>query len=282
MKSTFLIATLLLSAFALAQTSAPKTEPSIKGKFYYTVDDDARIFLNGTEVLSLHRGAGQSNEIELKAGDRMAIQLNNVGGERFLRLLFVAADRSTMLPITRQAFKILPDPEAKDFTEADWPRLPKYAKEVPEKKVENFPFKSRAEYIWGDANVCAIGGVLKRELFVAGPQKAQPAPSVASSRETRGTTVSKVVGTRWSFPAPDKPERDKWIQFLPNGILQIGWSKVGRTWKESAPNRIEVRPFESDQIMFMIEFDSALKQATITEGNAKGQMLQKLDLPPSP
>src|SRR4051812_24365692 len=169
MRYLILLATFLCSAFALAQTPAAKTEPSIKGKFYYAVDDDARIFINGTELLALHRGAGQSNEVELKAGDRMVIQLNNVGGERFLRLLFVAADRSTMLPITRPAFKILRDPEAKDFTEVEWPRLPKYAKEVPEKKGENFPYKSHAEYIWGDANVCAIGGVLKRELFVAGP-----------------------------------------------------------------------------------------------------------------
>jgi hypothetical protein len=166
MRTILFLVALLTSGYADAQTPATKEEPSFKGKFYYTLDDEARIFINGVEALHLTRGAGESKEVTLKAGDRMTLQLKNVGGEKFLRMLFVAADRSAMLPITRQAFKCLPDPEAKDVTEADWQRLPKFAKEISDKKIETFPFKSRADYMWGDADVCAIGGILKRGMFI--------------------------------------------------------------------------------------------------------------------
>ena len=169
MKHLFLLASIIFAGLLHAQTR--KEEPPLKGKFYYTLDDEARVFVNGVESLHLTRGAGESKEITLKAGDRVAMQLKNVGGEKFLRLLFITADRSVMLPITRQSFKCLPDPEAKDFELADWQRYPKFAKEISDKKTETFPFKSRADYLWGDADVCAIGGVLKKEMFVPVPRR---------------------------------------------------------------------------------------------------------------
>jgi hypothetical protein len=109
-----LFALLFLSGLVGAEPSTSKDALPVKGKFYYTLDDEARIFVNGTETLHLTRGAGQSKDISLKAGDRVTMQLKNVGGEKFLRLLFVAEDRSVMLPIIRNSFKCLPDPEAKD------------------------------------------------------------------------------------------------------------------------------------------------------------------------
>jgi hypothetical protein len=166
-----LFALLFLSGLVGAEPSTSKDALPVKGKFYYTLDDEARIFVNGTETLHLTRGAGQSKDISLKAGDRVTMQLKNVGGEKFLRLLFVAEDRSVMLPIIRNSFKCLPDPEAKDFTEADWQRYPKFAKEISDKKTETFPFKSRADYLWGDADVCAIGSILKREMFIPLPRR---------------------------------------------------------------------------------------------------------------
>jgi hypothetical protein len=174
MKPLLLLTALLVTALASAQTPSIGRDLTVKGKFYAVVDDGAVVFLNGTEVFQIKLKNGEmqeSQEVTLKAGDRLTMQLSNKGGGKFLRLLFMATDRSVMLPVTHRAFKCLPDGFAKDFTEADWQRNQKVAKEIRDRTTESFPIKSKAEYLWGDGDVCAIGGVLTREMFVAVPAK---------------------------------------------------------------------------------------------------------------
>lgn len=174
MKYLLLLTAFFFTALASAQTTSSGLDLAVKGKFYCVVDDELVVFINGAEIFRSNLGWHQVkeiNEITLKVGDRMTIQLRNNAGAKFVRLLFVAADRSVMLPVSHRAFKCLPDAEAKDFIVADWQRNSKMAKEIRDMSVESFPIKSRADYLWGDADVCAIGGIVTREMFIPVPHK---------------------------------------------------------------------------------------------------------------
>ena len=156
----------LFSSFAAAQLPQPATTPAVKGKFYVSVDDEAHIFVNGQQVHHANIGESQSPELELKPGDRIVVQLHNVSAPRYFKLLFVSADKQQMISFPHIAFKLPPDPEATDFTPAQFGGYSKYAKEDKGRKNQPFPYKNRSEWVWGENEVSSLAAFLTREMFV--------------------------------------------------------------------------------------------------------------------
>ncbi len=159
--------TAYIKAPAAAPTALapPGKDPVVKGKFYMEVDDVGILYVNGVK---LHRGTiglSQSPEVELKAGDRLVVQLHNVAAPRYFKLLFVSSDKTQMINFPNTVLKVLPDAEATDFDAAQVAGSAHYAREI--KSARNpFPFKNQSEFMWGEADLCALGGVLTREMFV--------------------------------------------------------------------------------------------------------------------
>ena len=155
---------LLLCCGVSAQFSAK--EPTVKGIFHLNVDDSARIFING---IGEHRnsalGKSKSKELGLKPGDRIVVQLRNASPPRYFIMAFTASDKTQMVSFPRQTFKILGDPESKDFSAADFSRNGKYPKAINQKTDAVFPFKHNSDYVWGEFDECAIGCVVTQQMF---------------------------------------------------------------------------------------------------------------------
>ena len=159
---------LALCASATAQLPAPALNTqAVNGKFYISVDDKAHVLLNGTEVLSNEKlGHFSSNEVSLKPGDRLVIQLKNVRAERYFAIAFESTDKRTVISFPRTALKILPTLDATDFTPADFAKLTKYAKAENRKRDNTIPFKHTSDYLWGDFDECALGCILTSQMFI--------------------------------------------------------------------------------------------------------------------
>ncbi|MEQ1862717.1 MAG: hypothetical protein ABMA13_22585 [Chthoniobacteraceae bacterium] len=82
---------------------------------------------------------------------------------------------------------------------------------------------------------------------------------------------TRIVGTRWTFPAKDQPKNQQWIEFRPEGVLALGWAPTPKTWKALGESRVEFRPYTADKYVFAIEFDANLKRGRFVEGEFKGQ-----------
>ncbi len=139
----------------------------VSGKFWVTVDDDAVLILNGVQ---LHHAAGaesSSPEVALKAGDRLVVRLIDVGGGHRFKIIFVSTDRRTIVNFTNRAFKIFKDPETRDFTDAEFARVTKSARqERIAAQWERLPFKNNSEWLWGDTQTnCVLGGIITKEMF---------------------------------------------------------------------------------------------------------------------
>ncbi len=161
-RALFLI--LLLSVCVSAQL--PTNDPTVKGVFHLNVDDSARIFINGIEE---HRttglGKSKSKEVGLKPGDRIVVQLRNVASPKYFIMAFASSDRTQLVSFPRQSFKLLADPEAKDFVAADFSRVSKYPKAQNHKADTVFPFKHNSDYVWGEFDECAIGCIVTQQMF---------------------------------------------------------------------------------------------------------------------
>lgn len=147
-----LAALLLLAAFsAQAQLSVP----AVKGKFFLYIDDSIHLFLNGTEIFALERNykATQTKEIELKPGDRVVARLRNGGGPRAFQLLFASSDFKQAVRFTNATFKILPNPDATDFSPQEVTSA-RVAKQERNNRPNPFPFKTKSEWVWGEMDAC--------------------------------------------------------------------------------------------------------------------------------
>ena len=143
----------------------PAKDAPVKGKFYVEVDDLAVLYLNSVKIHRANLGASQTGEIDLKPGDHLVVQLQNATAPRYFKLLFVSSDKHQMINFPNTALKILPDPEAVDFAPAPFAASARYARQIKNNR-NPFPYKNQSEYMWGEADICTLGALLTREMFV--------------------------------------------------------------------------------------------------------------------
>lgn len=137
---------------------------ALKGSFHVLVDDGAIIYINGTEAYRCG-GKAKSPELALKPGDRIVVRLHNIGGPRQLVLCFASTDKTQVVSFQRQSFKLLPDPEAMDFLDHQFPRLPRYPRDAGRKAIGIFPFKHSSDFVWGDIDDCALGSIVTKQMI---------------------------------------------------------------------------------------------------------------------
>ena len=153
--------------FAQAQLAKP-VGSSVKGKFYVCVDDGAKIFLNGKLVQTAPVNFSMSEEVTVAAGDRVVAQLHNDGGRRRFRMAFVSKDNLTAINFQRQDYRLISELAQVDFTEGDWAKWQKRAKEGEKEQTkgpDGFPFKSSADWVWGEADVCSLGVLVSQSMI---------------------------------------------------------------------------------------------------------------------
>ncbi len=158
-----------LTVSALAQLATPALNTqAVNGTFYLTIDDSARVLVNGVEAhYNAKTGKYQSKEVALKPGDHVVVQLKNVQNPRYLLMAFQSTDKKSVVSFNHQSFKLLPTIDAKDFTPEDFAKLSKYAKADPTRKRDNtIPFKHTSEYMWGEFDECALGCIITSQMFV--------------------------------------------------------------------------------------------------------------------
>lgn len=165
----YLLTSLLLlcvSATAQLATPIPK-DPAVKGAFYLSIDDVARIYINGIEAhKNASLGKSKSKDVALKPGDRIVVQLRNATMPRYFIMAFASTDKKLIVSFPRQSLKLLPDADATDFTEADFFRLSKYPKADSRKPDGSIPFKHNSDYVWGEFDNCALACTLTAQMFV--------------------------------------------------------------------------------------------------------------------
>ncbi len=139
----------------------------LKGVFYVSVDDAATIFVNGEQKYKAGIGESHSPEMELKAGDRVVVELRNDGDKRHFMLLFASSDQKSIVSFKHLDFRCVMG-DAKDFT-PDQFRNWKITKEEKGKKP-GFPIKNYSEKLWGDIDRCSIAAIITPSMISQKPQ----------------------------------------------------------------------------------------------------------------
>lgn len=85
-----------------------------------------------------------------------------------------------------------------------------------------------------------------------------------------------VEGSRWTFPVKNMPREKQWIEFRAGGVLQPGWTPNQKSWNALSADRVSFRPYTDESYVFVIEIDPNFTRAKITEGEFKGETIQRL------
>ena len=85
-----------------------------------------------------------------------------------------------------------------------------------------------------------------------------------------------VEGSRWTFPVKNMPREKQWIEFRAGGVLQRGWTPNQKSWKALSADRVSFLPYTDDSYVFVIEIEPNFTKAKITEGEFKGEAIQRL------
>ena len=158
------VAALVLAIFTVSPCAAqgPKAQ-SVTGTFYVSVDDKARIYVDGKEVHDAKNGESRSSEIELKVGQRIVVQIDNDGGKRRFMMAFLSSDQKTVISFKHRDLKIVNQPDVTDFTPEQFGKWTKYSEE--EKHDAVFTFKNYSEWIWGDLTKCIVAGTVTEDMI---------------------------------------------------------------------------------------------------------------------
>ena len=162
-----LILSLFGGLFAQAQLAKPAVT-AITGKFYVCVDDGAKIFHNGKLVHTAPVNFSMSAEVTIAPADRIVVLLNNDGGRRRFRMAFLSKDNLTAINFQRPDYRLINELTQVDFTEGDWAKWQKRAKEGEKEQTkgpDGFPFKSSADWVWGEADVCSLGVLVSASMI---------------------------------------------------------------------------------------------------------------------
>jgi len=163
---------LLIASPLWAELGTGNQSAGAQGTLYVLVDQTATIYINGVDVkLSKEDGTAP---VELNAGDRLVVKISSTHYYRHLALLFVSDSKQTMISFRTAYFKMLPDPQMTDFTEAqfnDFPKAaipidrllkPEYVAKIMKKP---FPFRNNSEFFWGDRQDCTVGALISADMF---------------------------------------------------------------------------------------------------------------------
>jgi hypothetical protein len=163
----FLLLASILTLPAHAQFASDRDAKSAKGTFYVSVDDAAKIYLNGKEVHNASVGESRSAEIELKTGDRVVAHLRNDSSNRQFMIFFASTDGQSIVSFRNRDFKIVPDLDVTDFTPDQFKAWNKYSKDLKRKDV--FPIKNYSEWVWGDLDKCILACTVTPNMFSKRP-----------------------------------------------------------------------------------------------------------------
>lgn len=158
---------LALAFTTLVPCNAQITNKPMKGTFYITVDDAATIYVNGEKVIAAGIGESRSPEIELKADDRIVVQLRDDGGGRHFMMVFASSDGQSLCNFRASNFKVVTDLGITDFTPEQFQKWTKSAKMEKHKPI--LPIKSHSEFLWGDLSKCTIACIVNGNMFSQRP-----------------------------------------------------------------------------------------------------------------
>ncbi len=161
------VAVLLMSFASGAMADALKFP--IAGKFYTDEDDSITIFLNGKRVHHGDFGTAISEEVALMPTDRLVVDLWNQGGPYGLKVIFVSTDRKTIINFGANSFRILRDPEKKDFNEKEFSSWKDVAHRVNRSSRDLWLLRTKQngsgekrKSISATSRACSIGTCLSR------------------------------------------------------------------------------------------------------------------------
>ena len=158
----------LVSVSCLAQLPSKTPPKGTVGTFYVSVDDGAKIFVNGQKVHDAGMNESRSGELELSVGQRVVVHLRDDGGGHRFMMIFVSSDRQTVISFRHRDFKVVPDVDVTDFTPEQFQKWLKFSK--LEKRKDVLPFKNYSEWMWGDLSKCIIAGSITPEMIKQMPK----------------------------------------------------------------------------------------------------------------
>ena len=125
------------------------------------------IWQNGTNVHHGKIGTSESKLVNLMPGDRLVIHLWNKGGPRGFKMIFVSEDRKTAINFTPGMFRILRDPDKKDFTAKEFAEWKETAHAHKRIQGDHIAFKNTAPWFWGEKTKgdCYVAGMITKEMF---------------------------------------------------------------------------------------------------------------------
>lgn len=160
-------ALLVLALFWIIPVGAHAQKFPVAGKFYVDVDDAMDLYVNGNKVHHSDIGTSSSKELTLLPGDRLVVNLWNKVGPYGLKLLFVSTDRRYIINFKIENFRVLRDPEKKDFTDDEFASWKELAHGVRRSSRDHLTFKNKAEWIWGEKKkgLTYIAGMITKSMF---------------------------------------------------------------------------------------------------------------------
>lgn len=270
MKTKLLAILLVLfgGVFAHAQIAKPAVS-RIKGKFYVCVDDGAKIFHNGMLVHTAPVNFSMSSEVEIAPGDRVVAQLNNDGGRRRFRMAFVSNDSLTAVNFLRQDYRLISDLAQVDFTEGDWAKWQKRAKEGEKEQTkgpDGFPFKSSADWVWGEADVCSLGAIVSANMIKAtstslgGPAAINAMPIVLTVEafvDGPSTLYVRKDGVMWVNGGNAKPGLNREPTYVNGQRWMPKWAAAAQ---ERGPDRSDLFPLMLQSLDLQVSLVSNMKE----------------------
>lgn len=159
----------LALAILLAPAMLPAESPTfpVAGRFYLEVDDTVTVYHNGAKLHTGKNGASESKDVNLAPGDRLVLALWNKGKARGLKLLFVSADRKFAINFGVDSFRILRDPDKRDFTEKEFALWKEPAQRAKHTARDHLAFKNKADWIWGEKHLgeTYVAAVITKRMF---------------------------------------------------------------------------------------------------------------------
>jgi hypothetical protein len=137
---------LMMAGSAFAQGSGSP----VQGRFYIQIDDDMSLYLNGKMIHHGDYGVSETRQVALSPGDRLVVDVENKGGPYGLKMIFVSRDRKTIINFGVDSFRLLHDPDKKDFTAREYEGWKEPAHQGYKMFHSHLTFKNTAQWVWGE------------------------------------------------------------------------------------------------------------------------------------
>lgn len=278
-----LAGSLLFIAPCLAQQGAVNSR-GVMGNFYVSVDDGAKIFVNGQKIHEAGMNESRSGELELKADQRIVVQLRDDGGGHRFMLVFVSSDKKTVVSFRQRDFKIVPDIGVTDFTPEEFQKWTKFAKDEQRKSI--LPVKSNSDWVWGDMSKCILACMIRPDMLkgAGGPAGVAPPVKAGGAGAVAGLSAAQIeqrlIGTRWTCPiAKDGPEDRRYIVFK-DGYLERPWAVGDQPryfkWKVHADGAVELHLGRDQSKVWMLHLDANGREGSLEDAGGVKQRMKQL------